>query len=215
MLNQNRPTWNVYDFEPLISQETMNVHVNKLHTGYISKLNQHFKNSHILEVPPSLCLRDLNSYLEFDDTRFYRNMMGGNVAHTLFWKVINPNATLQQNSAHPLAFGRTKFEILNQIVELGSNFFGSGWVWGYVDPKKNFEFGMYCLRDHDTPYMRGHLPIFCVDLWEHAYFIDTLSDRKEWLRRICRFLDFNAIESIYINLAHRGINPIDYWVLAK
>ena len=92
MLKQNLPHWNIQDFEPQISRETMNVHVNQLHKGYVDKLNKRFGGTQLLATPPSLVLQRLDGFLDTKDQTFYRNMMGGNVTHTLFWKVISPTA---------------------------------------------------------------------------------------------------------------------------
>lgn len=205
-LKQCLPLWGLDSFEPHISTETMFVHVNQLHKGYVNKLNAKF-DSRILEIPPSVILSDLNSYFDnYEDREFYRNQMGGNVTHTLFWQIITPN---------PKPFpGNTK-DLKKQIVDLGLKQFGSGWVWGCVNPKRNYELKLYSTRNHDTPYMRGYIPIFCIDVWEHAYFLDKHGDRKAWLETICEYIDFHKIEQIMKSITHSNTDILDLWVLGK
>ena len=82
-LKQCLPLWSLDSFEPHISTETMFVHVNQLHKGYVDKLNAKF-SPRVLSIPPSVILGDLNSYFDtHEDREFYRNQMGGNVTHTL------------------------------------------------------------------------------------------------------------------------------------
>lgn len=214
MLTQCRPLWDISDFEPYISLTAMDVHVNKLHPGYIDKLNSKFGNTKLLSTPPSLVLNNLNAYVDFKDSKFYRNQMGGNVAHTLFWQVITPRVN-NGLGRERLPFGVTRGEVAEQIVKLGTSQFGSGWVWGFVNPRDNFKFGMTSLRDHDTPYMRGNIPIFCIDVWEHAYFLDYLNDRSMWLRLLCNFIDFDAISNFYYHITQDNTDLLDALVLGE
>lgn len=211
MLTQNLPTWDIRDFEPHISVETMFVHVHKLHKGYVDKLNKRFGNSGLLSLDPSDVLRDLDGYLEDSDKEFYRNMMGGNVTHTLLWKCITPNPNPRYQSQLLNDFGMSKSDIISKIKSEGLSRFGSGWVWGCIDPfRKTLK--IYSTKNHDTPYMRKYVPLFCIDVWEHAYFLDDYGDRAKWLDAICEFIDWQAIDSIY-NTFLDGQDPIDAWVL--
>jgi len=201
-LQQHLPKWGISDFEPHISSETMFVHVNKLHKGYVDKLNARFGDSPILEIAPSIVLRNLEGYLPTKDQEFYRNMMGGNLAHALFWEVLNPKGSGQvdPNSLfmRECLQGQSLHQLKQRIVNVGLARFGSGWVWGCVDPRQDYKFLLYSTRNHDTPYMRGQIPIFTVDLWEHAYFIDDHGNRKAWLDTVVnRYLDFKLIQDIY------------------
>ena len=207
MLIQKLPEWSIDAFEPHVSSETMYVHVHQLHKGYVDKLNSRFGHTSILEIPPSVILGDLKSYFDtFEDREFYRNQMGGNVTHTLFWQIINPN---------PKPFLADTSGIKQQIVELGLGQFGSGWVWGCIDPKRNNELKLYSTRNHDTPYMRGYIPIFCIDVWEHAYFLDRHGNRKAWLETICEYIDFHAIDRIMKASTQSNVDVLDLWVLGE
>jgi Fe-Mn family superoxide dismutase len=203
----NLPSWQMDAFEPLVSSETMYVHVHKLHKGYVDKLNKRFLSKKILNIPPSVVLNDLKGYLDEKDQDFYRNMMGGNLTHTLFWKILNPKPNHKYKSKLLSDFGISKKEFINEIINEGMTQFGSGWVWVCIDQGGRLK--IYSTKNHDTPYMRGYQPLICVDLWEHAYFLDQYGDRKKWLENITQFLDFEMIDKIY---THRG-DLIDQFVL--
>jgi len=209
MLKQSRPTWTLEAFEPYISTETMFVHVDKLHKGYVDKLNARVP-AHILKVNPSYVLDNIDSFFEGDMRDFYRDMMGGNIAHTLFWKSITP----RPKAARHLwgAINMTPDALKQKIVEEGLARFGSGWVWGVITPERNFR--IYSTRNHDTPYMRGHVPVFCVDVWEHAYFIDQHGDRKAWLENVCEFLDLGFIQDRASRARPGRPDELDQWILA-
>jgi superoxide dismutase, Fe-Mn family len=213
MLNLYRPWWNTSAFEPQISTLTLDVHINSLHQGYVDKLNKRLGNSELLSLPPSEVLSSLRSYMPRHLQEFYRNMMGGNVTHTLFWQVISPTVTnLKVRDSAFLSDFRINPEALRkEIVKKGLARFGSGWVWGVL--KGGEEFELYTTQNHDTPYMRKHTPLFCVDLWEHAYFLDDFGDRKVWLETITQYLDFKKIDEIYLSQVDRQEDIIDQWVL--
>lgn len=211
MLGQTLPTWNINDFAG-ISPRTLDVHINMLHSGYINKLNREFGGTGLLELPPSEVLRNLRSYLEPENQDFYRNNMGGNVAHTLFWQVISPKPKkLKRNSALKKHFNLNENAVISAVKEEGMARFGSGWVWGVL--KNGNEFDIYSTQNHDTPYMRRHIPMFCVDVWEHAYFLDDYGNRSQWLDIITNYLDFDAINAIYESVVFAGIDMVDAWVL--
>jgi Fe-Mn family superoxide dismutase len=211
ILTQSLPTWQLDAFEPAISTETMFVHVHKLHKGYVDKLNAKFAETGLLGVAPSRMLANPEGFVGAANEEFYRDMMGGNVTHTLFWKVISPTPLRDTRSLQLFRdFNLDEHAVKEAISREGLRRFGSGWVWGVIDPRGLFQ--MYSTRNHDTPYMRRSMPLFCVDVWEHAYFLDRHGDRAAWLKAICEFIDFQQIDEIYRAFLD-GRNLIDEWCL--
>jgi len=210
MFRRKLPPWATNAFEPYISNKTMVTHTQVLHQGYVDKLNNRFGNTVFTGLPPSEVLSDPSAYLSPQDRQFYIDMMGGNLCHTLHWEVINPKGTTRSVRELEKALRLSVDEICAGIVELGLSRVGSGWVWGALDDRN--EFVLYSTRNHNTPYMRRQTPIFCVDVWEHAYFLDQLADRKAYLENIVAFLDFSKISEI-LQAQLEGVDPINDWVL--
>lgn len=194
MLHVCKPLWSLDQFEPEISTLTMDVHVNQLHKGYVDKLNKRFGESGLLNISPSSVLSDPDAYLTSADKQFYIDQMGGNVAHTMFWKSISPNR--RQNTSKFLeTYGLTHEDVVKAVLDEGLKRFGSGWVWGAISRDRRLT--IYSTKNHDTPYMRKQKPIFCVDVWEHAYFIDRFGNREAWLKNVCGRLDYNNIDKFF------------------
>jgi len=42
--------------------------------------------------------------------------------------------------------------------------------------------------------MRGHFPLLCVDLWEHAYYLDYKSDREGFLKAIVGKINWDNVQ---------------------
>ncbi len=128
MLIQTEPLWSLDAFEPVISSETMMIHVYQLHQAYIKKLDQKFRHTDLLEIPPSEVLSNLTSYLGDRDREFYRNQMGGHVCHSLFWQVITPHPIIpsQDEGLEILEdFGLTPEVLKETIIEEANKRFGS------------------------------------------------------------------------------------------
>ena len=83
-----------YDYnalEPHIDEQTMRIHHDKHHAGYVSNLNK------ALESAPALqnksveeLLKDLNSVPENIRTAV-RNNGGGHYNHSMFWAIMGPS----------------------------------------------------------------------------------------------------------------------------
>jgi Fe-Mn family superoxide dismutase len=198
------PTWDLSSLVGVASAQAMDIHVNTLHRGYVNKINQKFERSGLLEVPPSVVLSDVSSFIsDKNDAQFYIDNMGGAFAHTLFWQIINPNRVSQGDP--------TLEEIKRQSLDLAKGFVGSGWVWGALS-RGNLR--VYTARNHNTPFMRKEYPLFTIDLWEHAYFLDYFASRADWVSNIVDLLDLNKINS-YIPHTEQDpmVHPIDNLLL--
>lgn len=179
------PTWALNSLVGVASPEAMDIHVNTLHKGYVNKLNQRFDGSQLLKIPPSLVLSDVSSYIsDRDEAQFYIDNMGGAFAHTLFWQIINPNRVSQGDP--------TLEEIKKQSLDLAKGFVGSGWVWGALN---RGQLKVYTAKNHNTPFMRKEYPLFTIDLWEHAYFLDYFANRADWVSNVIDLIDLNRVNS--------------------
>ena len=84
-----------YDFaalEPHIDAQTMQIHHGKHHQAYVNNLNAALeKHTDLQKMSAEELLRNLGSVPE-DIRPAVRNNGGGHVNHTMFWKMMAPNA---------------------------------------------------------------------------------------------------------------------------
>jgi superoxide dismutase, Fe-Mn family len=70
---------------------------------------------------------------------------------------------------------------------------GSGWaICGYNIYLRRYVNTFVCGHSHDV--MMGVYPMVVVDMWEHSYVKDYLTDKKSYLIAMMRELNWNVIE---------------------
>ena len=174
-----------YDYnalEPHIDEQTMRIHHDKHHGGYVNKLNAALeKHSQFLEWNVQKLLRNINEVPE-DIRTAVRNNGGGHANHSLFWQIMKPGGGGQPKGelADALngAFGG--FDALKQqFTDTATGVFGSGWAWVTVDGKGKL--AIESTPNQDSPFMQGRTPILGLDVWEHAYYLKYQNKRADYI----------------------------------
>jgi len=173
-----------YDFaalEPHIDAQTMQIHHGKHHQAYVTNLNA------ALDKHPELHNKSLDDLLKSinnvpDDIRAaVRNNGGGHWNHSMFWKLMAPNAggapTGAVSDAINSAFGDCE-KFKTAVNQAGTTRFGSGWAW-VVDNGGKLE--VMSTPNPDNPLMDGKKAILGIDVWEHAYYLKYQNRRPDYL----------------------------------
>lgn len=169
--------------EPYISEETMSLHYGKHYAGYVTRANElimksPFKGKSGAEIIPLAAGKEEHASL-FNNVAQAWN-------HSFFWKCLSPEGgdepTGQLAEKIDASFGSfDKFKKL--FVAAAQNQFGSGWVWLVLDGDA---LKVISTSNADTPMAHGLFPIFVVDVWEHAYYLDYQNKRVDFVEA---FLD--------------------------
>lgn len=173
-----------YDaLEPHIDVQTMRIHHDKHHAGYVTKLNAAVAGSDLASKSVEELLRDLGSVPESKRTDV-RNNGGGHANHTMFWEIMTPGGA--KSPAGELADAiNSKFDDFDgfkkAFEEAGSKRFGSGWVW-LVKPQGQSGLEVISTPNQDSPLLEGHQPIMGNDVWEHAYYLKYQNKRGDYLK---------------------------------
>lgn len=184
--------------EPYIDAQTMRIHHDLHHGGYVNNLNK------ALESNPDLqqhsiedLIRNLNTLPESVRTAI-RNQGGGHFNHSIFWTLMAPNAggepTGEIANLINDAFG--DFEnFKTQFNDAGAKQFGSGFVWLVKTADNKFE--IVSRPNQDNPWSEGHFPVLCNDVWEHAYYLTYQNRRPEYLKQWWNTVNWNAVNDRY------------------
>lgn len=186
-----------YDYnalEPYIDTKTMEVHHDKHHAGYTSKLNaalennpEFFKKS-IIEI-----LTDLDAVPESIRTAV-RNNGGGYYHHNIWWEQFGPAKGGKPSGALADAINK-KFgsfeEFQAEFKKSALAVFGSGWAWLVKD--KNGNLSLVGTPNQDSPATLGFEPILCIDVWEHSYYLKYQNRRDEYIDNFWHVIDWEVV----------------------
>jgi Fe-Mn family superoxide dismutase len=174
-----------YDYaalEPHIDEQTMRIHHDKHHAGYVNNLNAALEGDTGLQGKSvEALLKDINSVPEKIRTAV-RNNGGGHANHTLFWEIMTPGGPAEPTGALAdrikKAFGGTT-EFKEQFAKAATTRFGSGWAWLVADAKGTL--AIESTANQDSPLMDGKMPIIGIDVWEHAYYLKYQNRRADYI----------------------------------
>jgi Fe-Mn family superoxide dismutase len=190
-----------YDYdalEPHIDQQTMRIHHDKHHQGYVSKLNAALeKHPKFDDLSVEELLRKLNEVPE-DIRTAVRNNGGGHANHTLFWSIMSPDGGGEPSGDLAKAI-KNSFSDFNsfkeKLTDTASGQFGSGWGWLSLDQKGKLI--IESTPNQDNPLSQGRTPILGVDVWEHAYYLKYQNKRGDYLQAWWNTVDWDAVAKRY------------------
>ena len=183
--------------EPNIDAKTMEIHYGKHHNGYTNNLNNIISGTEnegksIEEILKSLDLN--NSGL--------RNNGGGYYNHNLFWEIMGPNCG--GNPAGEIGesinsnFG--SFEnFKDEFSKAAATRFGSGWAWLCAHTDGKLE--ICSTANQDNPLMPngcGGVPILCLDVWEHAYYLNYQNRRPDYINAFFNVINWEEVNKKYL-----------------
>ncbi len=174
-----------YDYnalEPHIDEQTMRIHHDKHHAGYVAKLNAALEGlDDLMELPVETLVADLGKVPEAKRTAV-RNNGGGHANHSLFWTIMAPGGAGAPEgdlaAAIDQAFG--SFDAFTtKFSDACATRFGSGWGWLSVGA--NGSLVVESTPNQDSPLMEGRTPILGCDVWEHAYYLKYQNRRPDYV----------------------------------
>jgi len=190
-----------YDaLEPHIDTETMHLHHDKHHGGYVNKLNEALAKEPTFVVAPGSnvdeLLKNLATVPESIRTAV-RNQGGGHSNHSLFWQTLAakgsaPTGALAKALDAELG-GLEKFK--ETAAKAGAGLFGSGWVWLVLDGSKKLV--VLTQPNQDSPLLEGHYPLFGIDVWEHAYYLKYHNLRADYITALWNIVNWDFISQRY------------------
>jgi len=195
-----------YDYQALaevIDEQTMRIHHQKHHGGYVAKLNTALEGHEELETK-SLedLLSDIDS-LPMEIATAVRNNGGGHANHSLFWEVLSPEGgkpTGKLSGAIDQEWGSLeKFKEEFGKEALGR--FGSGWAWLTVEEGK---LHVCSTPNQDTPLMQGNIPVLGLDVWEHSYYLKYQNERAKYVEAFWKIVNWQEVGRRFEEAIERG-----------
>lgn len=184
--------------EPHIDARTMEIHHDKHHQAYITKVNDALAGTGLEDKAIEAVISDLSAVPEAKRGAV-RNNGGGHANHSLFWTVLGPGKGGAPSGALAeaivSAFG--SFEgFQEQFANAAATRFGSGWAWLVVDGGK---LAVGSTANQDNPLMGKDIaglsgtPILGLDVWEHAYYLNYQNRRPDYIAAFWNVVDWDAV----------------------
>ena len=183
--------------EPNIDAKTMEIHYGKHHNGYTNNLNNIISGTEdegksIEEILKSLDLN--NSGL--------RNNGGGYYNHNLFWEIMGPNSggSPAGEIGESINSNFGSFEnFKDEFSKAAATRFGSGWAWLCAQADGKLE--ICSTANQDNPLMPngcGGVPILCLDVWEHAYYLNYQNRRPDYINAFFNVINWEEVNKKYL-----------------
>ncbi|PNP40066.1 hypothetical protein TGAMA5MH_07988 [Trichoderma gamsii] len=180
-----------YDaLEPSISAQIMELHHSKHHQAYVTNLNSALKT-----YATAIAANDVPSQIALQAAIKFNG--GGHINHSLFWENLSPSSSPDADSASAPALAAEiaktwgsleKFQEAMVKALLGIQ--GSGWGWLVKDGNV---LRIVTTKDQD-PVVGGEVPIFGIDMWEHAYYLQYLNGKAAYVENIWKVINWKTAE---------------------
>ena len=182
MINFINFNYDEKNFSNAISNTTINFHYNKHLKAYVDKTNELIANT----LFSSMSLEEiiLSTFNKPEYTTLYNNagqVYNHNIYFTSFGFGTNLDNSLKSEIIQ--TFGTIE-NLKSQLINSSINIFGSGWCWLVRDNQNALK--IITTTNANTPLTLGLSPIFNIDVWEHAYYLDYQNLRKSY---VTNFID--------------------------
>ncbi|BBO68538.1 superoxide dismutase [Desulfosarcina alkanivorans] len=166
---------------PFISADTMGFHYDKHYAGYVNNANRLIRGIGPAGNTPEAVIRmtagDASRAAIFNNAAQAWN-------HAYFFKCLKPDGGGAPEGLLAemidASFGSfTDFKAL--FLTAAKDQFGSGWVWLVLDEGR---LAVVAGANADTPLAHDLTPLFTVDVWEHAYYLDYQNRRVDFVKTV-------------------------------
>jgi Fe-Mn family superoxide dismutase len=179
--------------EPEIDEKTMKLHHQKHHQGYFDKFIKAIQGTEMEHMEIEEIFEQISRFPEA-----VKNNGGGFYNHSLFWKFMTPDKSKEPEGELKDAlikyFG-TVDNFKEEFAKVAASRFGSGWAW--LVKKSNGELVISSTPNQENPLMditeiKGK-PILCLDVWEHAYYLNYQNRRPEYIKAFWNIVNWDEV----------------------
>jgi Fe-Mn family superoxide dismutase len=186
------------DLEPYISEQQLTIHHQKHHQAYVNGANGLLEK--IDKARKDAVDLDMKAFLK--EMSFH---LGGHELHSTFWQNMAPagkggggrpegalsTAMLKEYGT----FERFKKEFTQAATAVE----GSGWaVLTYCEATDRLAIAQ--VEKHNVNFAVGYPLLMCLDVWEHAYYLDYKNDRAKFVEAFWNIVNWSAVNQWFEKL---------------
>lgn len=179
---------------PVIGGETLRFHHDKHFQAYVDNLNKALADCTDCQSKTlDALLSDLDKLPE-PKRAAVRNNGGGVYNHALYFDSLSPSGAKAPSGALAkaidAAFG--SFDgFRRQMKEHAMGQFGSGYA--FLVSNQVGTLSIQKAANQDCPLSQGLIPLLCVDVWEHAYYLDYQNRRADYVEAWFDLIDWDKV----------------------
>ena len=165
--------------EPHISGRIMELHHDRHHAAYVTGANAALEKLQAArEAGDHAAINLHEKNLAFN--------LGGHINHSIFWKNLSPNGGGEPEGdlAEAIKDSFGSFEAFKaQFTAAALGIQGSGWAVLAHDSVSG-RLVTFQMFDQQGNVPVGTIPLFQVDMWEHAFYLDYLNVKADYVKAI-------------------------------
>ena len=176
--------------EPVISAETLEFHFGKHLQTYVTNLANLTKDT-------AYAQKDIEEIVKAAPDGGVFNNAGQVLNHALYFLQFTTPGRGGMPDEKLDGLIRRDFGSLDNLKqkmeEAAITLFGSGWAWLSLDAEGKLQITQE--GNAGNPLRRHCKPLLCIDVWEHAYYIDYRNRRADYVKRLWDIVDWQVVSN--------------------
>lgn len=174
--------------EPVISAETLEFHFGKHLQTYVTNLVNLTKDT-------AYAQKDIEEIVKTAPAGGIFNNAGQVLNHALYFLQFTTPGRGGMPDEKLDGLIRRDFGSLDNLKqkmeEAAITLFGSGWAWLSLDAEDRLQITQE--SNAGNPLCRDSKPLLCIDVWEHAYYIDYRNRRADYVKNLWDIVDWQVV----------------------
>jgi Fe-Mn family superoxide dismutase len=172
--------------EPWISRRTLEFHYGKHHQAYVNNLNKLIPGTPFEHKSLEEIVRTAAGGIFNNGAQVWN--------HTFYWNCMKPKGggdpTGRLLDALSRQFGSVS-GFREKFSASAATLFGSGWAW--LVKKDDGSLEIIQESNAGNPLRNGFTPLLTLDVWEHAYYLDKMNARPDYIADFWKLVDWDAV----------------------
>lgn len=180
-----------YDYaalEPVVCREIMELHHSKHHQAYVTNYNAAEE-----QLKDATAKGDASKIIQLGGALKFNG--GGHINHSIFWQNLSPKSGAPSSelaAAIQRDFqGLDKLKAELKVAAVGVQ--GSGWAWLGYNKKTGLLQVAQCANQDPLEATTGLVPLFGIDVWEHAYYLQYKNLRPNYVDAIWDIVNWEDV----------------------
>lgn len=172
--------------EPYISAQTLQYHYGKHLAAYVDNTNKLKAGTEFDNMPLHEIVQKATGGLFNNAAQMFN--------HYFYFESLHPAGNEQPLPGMKKLIDKNfgSFEAFKEkFSQAGATLFGSGWIW-LVQEEDKLE--IVALPNAETPLRSGRHALLTLDVWEHAYYLDTQNARPQYIQNFWKVVNWEVVE---------------------